>query len=401
MQTNWKRKIFIFLVSQGITLLGSSIVQLAIIWYIALSTSSGGWVTVLTLCSFIPQMLISPFAGVWADRYSRKLLIILSDGMIAVATFLLLLFLTFSVSAYHLYGIIVISAIRSIGNGIQSPAVNATIPSLVPEESLLKFNGINSSMQSVIQFLSPAISGFILSFSTINTVLLIDILSAVVGIVLLRTIKIQKTYPFVYENQGFIKELKSGFSYIHHHKTMFMMFKNYALYILLSVPSGFLIVLFVERNFQKGYTYLSIIEIIGFLGMFLGGILFTTYKKTKNIFKVFSVGIICYGIFSSLLGFFKMFWLFSCFMFLVSFFIPIIQSAMITYLQANTKPELQGRIFSVLSAIFSGVMPLGMLIFGPLADIISMKQLFLFCGVGISLLGITSLSKIVNKGESK
>lgn len=401
MQPNWKRKVIIFLTSQGITLFGSSIVQLAIIWYVTLSTSSGIWVTALTLCSFIPQMLISPFAGVWADRYPRKYLIILSDGVIAVATIILLLFLKYSATEYHLYGIIFISTIRSLGSGIQSPAVNATIPSLVPEESLLKFNGINSSMQSAIQFLSPAISGFILSFNTINTILLIDILSAILGIVLLGTIKISKTYFTNNGNDDFIKELKSGFSYIYDHKTMLAIFKNYSIYILLSVPSGFLIALFVERNFQNSYVSLSIVEVIGFLGMFFGGILFTAYKKPKNILNVFSFGILSYGILSSLLGFTTVFWQFGCLMFAVSFFIPIIQSSIITYLQENTKPELQGRIFSVINAIFSGVMPLGMLIFGSLADVVSMKYLFFFCGIGIALLGIRSLYHIKNKGESK
>ena len=397
MQTIWKRKVIIFLASQTITLLGSSIVQLAIIWYVTLSTSSGIWVSALTLCSFIPQMLISPFAGVWADRYNRKHLIILSDGLIAIATVLLLLFLRHSATESHLYGIVVISTIRSLGSGIQSPSVNATIPSLVPEESLLKFNGINSSMQSAIQFLSPAISGFILSFSTINAILLIDILSAIVGIVLLGIIKIPKTYSINNRNEDFLKELKSGLSYIYQHKTIFKLIKNYGIYILLSVPSGFLITLFVERSFQNSYVSLTIVEVIGFLGMFFGGILFTAYKKPKNIYKIFSFGILSYGLLSSLLGFTAKFWQFSCLMFTVSFFIPIIQTSMITYLQENTKPELQGRIFSVLSGIFSGVMPMGMLIFGPLADVVSMKLLFFFCGIGIAGLGIRNIYYVKNE----
>lgn len=401
MQTNWKKKAIIFLTSQGITLLGSSVVQLAIIWYVTLSTSSGIWVTALTICSFIPQMLISPFAGVWADRYNRKYLIIFSDGLIAVATLFLLLFLKYSITEYHLYGIIVISTIRSLGSGIQSPAVNATIPSLVPEESLITFNGLNSSIQSAIQFLSPAISAFILSFSTISVILLIDIFSAIIGILLLGTIKLSTTH-YTQDGKGdFLIEFKSGFSYIYHHKAMLTMFKNYGVYILLSVPSGFLITLFVERSFENTYVSLSIVEVIGFLGMFLGGILFATYKKPKNIINIFLYGIVSYGVFSSLLGYSNIFWQFNCLMFMLSFLIPIIQSAMITYLQEHTKSEFQGRIFSVLSAVFSGVMPLGMLIFGPLVDVISMKYIFFFCGIVMALFGIINLYRIKKSRRRK
>ena len=77
----WRKKshYYLFLV-QAITLFGSSIVQMAIIWQVALETSSGLWVTLLTLSSTIPQTILSFFGGVWADRYSRKRLIILADA---------------------------------------------------------------------------------------------------------------------------------------------------------------------------------------------------------------------------------------------------------------------------------------------------------------------------------
>ena len=86
-------KAALFLASQAVTLLGSSIVQFAIIWYVTLETSSGGWVALLSAAAYIPQFLISFFAGVWADRYPRKRLIIAADGAIAIATLALVLLL--------------------------------------------------------------------------------------------------------------------------------------------------------------------------------------------------------------------------------------------------------------------------------------------------------------------
>ena len=90
-QNNWTGKTMLFLVSQCITLFGSMIVQMSIIWYVTLQTSSGGWIAAFTICSYLPQFLISFFAGVWADRYSHKKLIILADSVIAVATLILFL----------------------------------------------------------------------------------------------------------------------------------------------------------------------------------------------------------------------------------------------------------------------------------------------------------------------
>lgn len=160
MNTNWKKNIKLFLASQTITLLGSSLVQYAITWHITLKTQSGAMMTISILCGMIPTFFLSPFGGVWADRYSRKLLIILSDSLIAIAT--LILAILFLLGYESLWLLFIISAIRAVGSGIQTPAINALLPSLVPEEHLTRVNAINSSIQSSVWLLSPMASGALL-----------------------------------------------------------------------------------------------------------------------------------------------------------------------------------------------------------------------------------------------
>lgn len=86
---NYKKRAALFLTSQGITLFGSSLTQFAMIWYVTMQTSSGVWVSAMTVAAYLPQFLITFFLGVWAARYSRKKMIILSDALIAVAKLLL------------------------------------------------------------------------------------------------------------------------------------------------------------------------------------------------------------------------------------------------------------------------------------------------------------------------
>ena len=143
-QNNWRRKTILFLVSQSVTLLGSQVVQMAVVWYVTLHTASGVWVAAFSVCSYLPQFFISFWGGVWADRYSRKRLIICADGGTAAVTlgmFILLPHISQSGMLLHL--LLVLSVLRSIGAGIQSPAVNAVIPQLVPKEHLMRYNGIN------------------------------------------------------------------------------------------------------------------------------------------------------------------------------------------------------------------------------------------------------------------
>ena len=188
---NYKKRAVLFLASQGVTLFGSSLVQFAMIWYVTMQTSSAVWVSAMTVAAYVPQFLISFFSGVLADRHSRKKLIILSDALIAAATLLLaILFPLIPNGMPVLLSLVAISAIRSVGTGIQTPAVNAAIPQLIPEDKLMKFNGVNSTVQSLVQFAAPAAAGAILSWKTLRVTMMVDIVTALVGIGILSAVAI-------------------------------------------------------------------------------------------------------------------------------------------------------------------------------------------------------------------
>ena len=180
---SWRRETLLFFVSQSITLFGSQIVQMAVVWYVTLHTSSGGWGAAFSVCSYLPQFFISFWGGVWADRHSRKLLIICADIGTAAVTFAMFFLMPhISQEDILLEALLVMSVLRSIGAGIQSPAVNAVIPQLVPKEYFMRYNGINATMQSAVQFCAPAAAGAVLAMGTLRFVLIIDIFTAAVGI---------------------------------------------------------------------------------------------------------------------------------------------------------------------------------------------------------------------------
>ena len=386
----WKKKAVAFITSQAVSLFGSSIVQMAIVWYVTMQTSSGIWLTILTLSSFLPQMIISPFAGVWADRYNKKKIIILADVLIATSTLILAIFLQINnLANTSLIAIVVVSIIRSIGTGIQTPTVNSMIPLLVPEDKLMKFNGVNSSIQSVIQFASPLVAGGILVLGSISNILFIDVITAVIGVSILSFIKIeQKSVQKIEEKASTINEIKEGIRFSISDKLIGKLLLIYGIFIFLSVPSSFMSSLIITRNFGQDYMYLSICETIGFVGMFLGGLLLGTWGGFKNRNKTLTLGMILYSIFAIGLGLVTQYWMFVAIIFIISFSIPIIQTTTMTMLQEKVQIEMQGRIFSLLNAIFSGLMPLGMILFGVLADIVSINYLIIPAGAILLLIGI-------------
>ena len=394
-QNHWKRKTILFLISQCITLFGSMIVQMSIIWYATLKTSSGGWVAAFTICSYLPQFLISFFAGVWADRYSRKKLIILADGVITVATLVMFLVMPMiSSDSILLSALLAVSIIRSVGAGIQTPAVNAVIPQLVPEEYLMKYNGLNATVQSVVQFAAPAVAGAVLSIGTFRATLFIDILTALVGIGLLSCVLLPKQEASN-ENVSVLSEIKAGIRYSFSDKLIGKILIVYGLYILLCVPAGFMAALLVSRVYGDVYWYLTALELVGFAGMALGGVLMGVWGGFKSRIKTFALGLFVLSLMTIGMGVSPYFILYLVLMFVYSIALTMIQTATTTIIQEKADSSMQGRVFGLMGAMYSGFLPVGMAIFGPLADVMPLQ--WIIVGSGIALVLVTVYLEVKSK----
>ena len=394
-QNNWKRKTVLFLASQCITLFGSMIVQMSIIWYVTLNTSSGGWVAAFTICSYLPQFLISFFAGVWADRYNRKKLIILADGVITIATLIMFWVMPMISSDFVLLSaLLVISIVRSIGAGIQTPAVNAVIPQLVPEEYLMKYNGINATMQSIVQFAAPAVAGTVLSIGTFRSTLFIDIVTALIGIGLLSCVLLPKQEASN-ENVSVFAEIKAGISYAFSDKIIGKILIAYGMFILLSVPAGFMAALLVSRVYGDVYWYLTAVELVGFAGMALGGVLMGMWGGFKSRLKTFAFGLLILSIMTIGMGVSPYFILYLVMMFVYSIALTMIQTATTTIIQEKAESSMQGRVFGLMGAMYSGFLPVGMAIFGPLADMLPLQ--WIMVGSGIALVLVTVYLQVKSK----
>ena len=285
-----------------------------------------------------------------------------------------------------LTALLVMSAIRSLGAGIQMPTVSAVIPSLVPEKHLMRYNGINATMQSVVQFVAPAAAGAILSVGTLRATLLIDILTAVFGIGLLSCVRIARQIPQE-ESGSMLSEMKTGIRYSFSDKRIGKLLIVYGLFIFLSVPAGFMAGLLVSRVYGDTYWYLTASELVGFAGMTIGGMLMGIWGGFRNRIKTLTLGLVVLGIMTIGMGVSPYFILYLVLMFVYSIAITVIQTATTTLIQETADTAMQGRVFGLMGAMYSGFLPLGMLAFGPLADLLPLQWLMI--GTGIPLLFIS------------
>lgn len=386
---NWKKNIILFLVSQCTTLFGSTIVQMAIIWYVTMKTSSGAWVAAFTICSHMPQFLVSFVGGVWADRYDRKKLIIGSDAVIAAVTLVMMLSIpSISSDPTLLCALLLVSVIRSLGAGVQTPAVNAVIPQLVPKEQLMRYNGINATMQSIVQFAAPAAAGAIFTVSTLQSIMIVDIITAAIGISLFSCVLLPQQ-NILQEKVALLTDMKVGVKYAFSNKIIRNLLMVYGLYTFLCVPAGFLAGLLVRRVYGDTYWYLTVVELVGFAGMMIGGLVVSTSNGFNNHIKTLFISLFTFGLFTIGIGISDNFILYLVLMLFYGVAMTIVQTSITTLIQEKTEVPMQGRILGLLSSMYSGFLPIGMATFGPLADVISLKLIIIGSGVALVLIATT------------
>ncbi|KNY29449.1 MFS transporter [Pseudobacteroides cellulosolvens] len=391
---DWKKKIILFLASQTISLFGSSLVQYAIGWYITLKTQSGVMMTISIICGFLPTFFLSPFAGVWADRYNRKILIILSDSMIALSTFGIAILFMMGYDAPWL--LFVVSAVRALGTAVQTPAVGAFIPQLVPEDKLTKVNAANSSIQSMIMLVSPMLSGVLLTIATMETIFFIDVFTAASAVLVLLLFLHVPTHAKALEKQttSYFSDMYEGYRYIRNHGFVKKIFMYCGIFFILAAPIAFLTPLQVTRSFGSDVWRLTAIEIVFSGGMMLGGIVMAFWGGFKNKIHTMVLSTLITGLGTFALGVAPIFWIYLSFMGLVGIVMPMFNTPFTVLLQQKVEENFLGRVFGVLSMISSIMMPLGMLVFGPVSDFIKIEWLLI--GTGILML-IESFFMFVDK----
>ena len=402
--TGWQKRILLFLTSQCITLFGSTLVQMAIVWYATMQTASGVWVAAFTVGSYLPQFLISFIGGVWADRYHRKKLIIGADMLIAFATFIMVLAIPhISSESALLGGLLVMSVVRSFGAGIQTPAVNAVIPQLVPAQQLMRYNGINAAMQSVVNFAAPAAAGAVFAVSTLRTTLMIDIVTAILGTGMLSCLALPKQDAFSYrtpllKEDSIFSDIKTGVRYAFSDRLIGKLLIIYGLFTFFCVPAGYLAGLLVRRVFGDTYWYLTAVEVVGFAGMMAGGVAMSIWGGLRSRGKTLAAGLLAFGSFAIGMGFSKNFILYLGLMAFYGVALTVVQTAITTMLQEKTDTSMQGRVFGLLGTMYAGFLPIGMAVFGPLADIVPLQWIMIGSGIALILIAVITYSHRVLKG---
>ncbi len=416
-QERWRGISAAFLSGQAVSILGSGLVQFAIIWFVTLRANSGTSMMIITLASFIPQLVVAPFAGVWADRHDRRWLIILADSTIALVTLALAVFFFFGYD--HIWMIYIAAAVRSLGGGIQSPAIKALIPQMTPKKELVRINGIYSTIENVILLLSPVLGGALITLFPIWIVFMVDVVTAAIAvtIIIFMPIPDQKTgkvktalgaEPTLPEHTvwGFptleggavavevtedselphepvSRQFRMGFRYVRQNIVIRNLMLIYAFFMVLLAPIATLLPLYIRRHFGAEAWRISVTQTAIFAGMAVGGLIVSLKGSFKSHLSTIRMSgfIVAAGTFGlALLGLLQspLFAFFVLLAFALGIIVPFYTTAVTTLFQEQVERAFHGRVFSLLYMIGSAAIPLGTTLFGPLADLFPIAYILMF-----------------------
>lgn len=389
---HWRSQVSWFLGSQAVSLLGSGLVQYALVWHLTMDSQSGQVMTLATIFGFLPMVALAPFGGVLADRYSRRLLIAGADALVAIST--VALFVAFLAGHGTYWMIFLIMAVRGLGQGVQMPAVGALLPQITPPEHLGRVNGFNSSIHATVTLVSPLLAGALLSVAPIQWVLLLDVVTAAVAIAILLILVRVPVPEGADAARGVhpLRDIASGLSYINRHRFVRRLLAYFAVLNFLAAPVSFLTPLQVTRTFSNEVWRLTAIEMAFAVGMMLGGVLVGWWGTRTRRVTTMGAAVVVLGALTVALGLPVSFVLYNLWMFLSGLFLPFMSTPAMTMIQLSVEDRFMGRVYSILMMVSVAAMPLGMAVMGPFADTVSVEFLLVVTGSVMAVFGMVLLA---------
>lgn len=385
---HWKKTFITIYTGQAFSLLGSAAVQFAIIWWLTAYTESAVTLTLATIVSFLPNMLLGPFAGVWIDRYNRRTVMIAADGLVALSSVFLGIAFWIS-SAPPVWFIFLILFVRGVGNTFHAPAMQAAIPMFVPVEMLTKAGGFGNLITSLSTMLGPALGAGMMAVLPIAPIMLVDIFGAAAAILCLLTISLPDL-PGTHEKIHLLTDIKQGFHAMKDNKPLMAAFFPIIMASILYMPLGSLFPLLVRIHYMGTATHNAVVEFVFSGGLLLSSLAVGIWGGMKRRFLMISTAIGVLGLAAFCSGIlpgsgFPLFVL-CCFVMGASgtfFNVPLM-----AHIQETIEPQMMGKVFSMLSTAMTLATPVGLILAGPISEMAGVNLWFAGSGVLMILIGI-------------
>jgi MFS transporter, DHA3 family, macrolide efflux protein len=390
--TPWKRRFFTIWIGQAVSLFGSNLMNFVLIWWIAQKTGSATALATASLAYVIPSVLVAPFAGVLVDRWNRRAVMVVADGVVALSTLALaLLFASGQIMIWHAY---VIMALRSFAGAFQFPAMASSTSLMVPEKHLTRVSGFNQMLNGGMSIIAPPIAALLLASQwPMANILMIDVFTALFGILPVLLQKIPQPpakEKSLASKPSFWREMREGLHYVASWRGLILLMAVASLANFLLTPSFSMLPLFVSKYMGLDEAALASINSIAGVGVILGGLVMGSWGGFKKRMLTSAFGLFGIGLGTTMIGFTQpqIFWFALAGMFIASFLQAFANAPIMAIMQSTIEPSMQGRVFTLSNTVSMAMSPLSLAVAGPIADRVGVPTMYAVSGVACILLAV-------------
>lgn len=375
----WKARFWSIFVGQAFSLIGSGLTQFVLIWWVTDTTKSVAALGVAGLSASAPMAILGPIGGVFADRYSRQLIMAVSD--LVSAACMVVLIVRFQLGQPSLEEIYTMIAIRSAMQAFQMPASTASMAMLVPPDFLPRAAGLNQMMQGVTVIGAAPLGAFVMSIMPVGWALGIDVLTAAIGIVPLLLVSIPQKIGDS-RNERIWHNLRDGINAVWHDRPLRTLYALASFTVLAFSPLSIMIPALVKNYFDGGAPDVAMLESSFGIGMIVGGGVISWIAPARKMPWI----IICFALMCFLTSVLaivppNMFWLAVAVFFICSVTNIMGYSSLMALLQSTIPNTIQGRVLSLFSTVTAFASPLGLAAATPLGEVIGIQNLYILLGI--------------------
>lgn len=362
------RTFYILISTQVLSMIGSRISSIAIGIYLFQQTGNATPLAMVAFFSNVPVILASSVSGVLADRWDRRIVMVLSDTGQAFCT--LLLFISFASGSFELWHLYVLVSIQAVFWVFQGPAFQASVTMLIPNEHRDRANAIQQLVGPSSGIIAPTLAGIIYALGGISLSILVDMLtfSIAMGVVLsIHIPRPEKTEIGKKFSGTFWKEIWSGLAYLRQYRSILYLLLYASMINFCLAGVGILLTPYILGRTNSEIT-LGTLQSVQSIGAIVGGIILGVWGGTRKRMNTILGGIALATVMMIAVGLSQNAIILGIMLFGFMLPQPIFNGVFISVMQAKIPPDMQGRVFSVMGQFSSLLMPLSFLLVGPLAD---------------------------------
>ena len=381
------RRFFVIWGAQAFSLVGSALVQFALVWWLTIETGSATVLAFAMMMALVPQIAVGPFAGALVDRWNRRLVMIWADVSIAAATAVLIaLFATGAVQVWHIYAVLFV---RSAGAAFHWPAMSASTTLMVPKKHLARVGGLNQAVSGAVTIAGPALGAVLLLALPMWAVLSVDVATAAVAVLPLLFIRIPQ--PVRQKDDGgrvssVLADMLEGFRFLRSWRGAMILIVMIMVINLLFTPADALTPILITSYFGKGLVEFATMQIAIGASFILGGLALGVWGGFKRkVVTMLATGTLS-GVGVAIVGVLPGtgFYLAVACMFFAGFMIAMVNGSASALMQAAIPPDKQGRVFGLMGSLTVAMTPIGLAVAGPVSDLIGVQIWFLIAGVSLA-----------------